>query len=633
MNRAYSILKIKSFDEDQRELTGIATTPSVDRVGDIVESDGVEFKLPIPLLWQHDSRQPIGEVYAASVTENGIEIKARLVQLDEPKNLAERLNEAWASIKSGLVKGLSIGFSAIEYSFMDSGGIRFSKWAWHELSAVTIPANADASITNIKHYAHQAAFGDGSQQGANAPQQKQVEKMNIVQLLKEYEEKRKSIAAGLNEIMEKSSNEGRTLNEKESAEYDALGLQLGAVDAHIKRLEGLRDAQRTTPIEVKTTPVASSVPAIARNTQKLEPGIEFARFAMCLGAAKGDLSTAYAIAKNRYGHNPRVVSVLKAAVAAGTTTDPTWASPLVEYAEFTGDFLEFLRPQTIIGQFGVNGIPDLMRIPFNVHIKGQTSGGAGYWVGEGKAKPLTSFGFNDAYHGWAKVANIAVLTQELMRFSNPSAEMLVRNALAAALIERMDTDFIDPNKAAVANESPASITNGLTPIVSSGNDAEAIRADLAAAMATMIAARIPLRNLVIIMSSNTAMQLTLMRNTLGQREFPDLTLTGGVLEAVPVIVSDYAEGDSTGDYVVLAVASEIYLSDDGTVTIDASREASLEMADDPSHDSDTPTAVQLVSMFQTDSVALRAERFINWSKRRAAAVSLITQVNWGEPAS
>ncbi len=61
-----------------------------------------------------------------------------------------------------------------------------------------------------------------------------------------------------------------------------------------------------------------------------------------------------------------------------------------------------------------------------------------------------------------------------------------------------------------------------------------------------------------------------------------------------------------------------------------SREASLEMADNPAHNSDTPTgATSLVSMFQTNSVAFRVERFINWARRRASAVAILTGATWG----
>lgn len=62
------------------------------------------------------------------------------------------------------------------------------------------------------------------------------------------------------------------------------------------------------------------------------------------------------------------------------------------------------------------------------------------------------------------MAAIAVLTDELIRFSNPAADALVRNALAEAVIARLDTDFISPSKAEVANVSPASITNGITAV-------------------------------------------------------------------------------------------------------------------------------------------------------------------------
>jgi hypothetical protein len=34
-------------------------------------------------------------------------------------------------------------------------------------------------------------------------------------------------------------------------------------------------------------------------------------------------------------------------------------------------------------------------------------------------------------------------------------------------------------------------------------------------------------------------------------------------------------------------------------------------------------------MFQTNSIALRAQRWINWQKRRPNAVVVLNAVNWG----
>jgi HK97 family phage prohead protease len=151
--RAWSTFVLKSADDEQRLLTGIASTPSTDRVGDIVEPMGATFKLPLPLLSQHDPKSPIGHVTHATPNANGIPVTIKLVQWDEPGDLKNRLDTAWGEIKSGLVRGLSIGFAPVEYSYLeDTGGIRFSKWSWLELSAVTIPANTDASIATIKRY-------------------------------------------------------------------------------------------------------------------------------------------------------------------------------------------------------------------------------------------------------------------------------------------------------------------------------------------------------------------------------------------------------------------------------------------------------------------------------------------------
>lgn len=151
MKRAFSVVTIKAMDEDQRLITGIASTPTPDRAEDIVEPAGAQFKLPLPFLYQHDSEQPIGHVRKAKVTKEGIEVEVKLVKADQPGKLKERLDQAWQEIKLGLVRGLSIGFRPLETTRIDgSYGLRFLKWEWLELSAVTIPANADATISTVK---------------------------------------------------------------------------------------------------------------------------------------------------------------------------------------------------------------------------------------------------------------------------------------------------------------------------------------------------------------------------------------------------------------------------------------------------------------------------------------------------
>ncbi|EGD0270756.1 hypothetical protein ACMA7I_005485, partial [Escherichia coli] len=79
LKRACSLLTVKSFSEDERVITGIASTPSPDRDGDILEPEGAEFGSAIPFLWQHDHSRPVGQCTVRRVSE-GLEITATLAK-------------------------------------------------------------------------------------------------------------------------------------------------------------------------------------------------------------------------------------------------------------------------------------------------------------------------------------------------------------------------------------------------------------------------------------------------------------------------------------------------------------------------------------------------------------------------
>ncbi|EPK2878796.1 phage major capsid protein [Pseudomonas aeruginosa] len=662
-NRAYSTLEVKALDDERRVITGIASTPSPDRMQDVVEPKGAQFKLPIPFLWQHNHDEPIGHVTDAKVTQKGIEVSVQLTQVEEPGKLKDRLDEAWQSIKSGLVRGLSIGFSAKEFEQIPgSWGLRFLSWEWFELSAVTIPANAEATITSVKSIDREqrAALGIKSvpvvritPAGASAIKTKTIkvpkpqegnDMKTTAEQIAEFEATRVSKAAEMEAIMTKAAEAGETLDADQSEQFDTLEAEIAAIDKHIGRLKQMQKAQAANAKPVTEEAGAqrmANVKALdfkevqvrAKNTQKLEPGIAFARAAKCLALGHLEHRDAIGIAKSLYDGQDSIIAatqrlVTKAAVAAATTSDATWAGPLVgDETSVFADFVEYLRPQTILGRFGTNGIPSLRRVPFRVPLIGQTSGGDGYWVGEGQAKPLTKFDFERKTLEPLKVANIAVATMEVIRDSSPAADGIIRDQLAAALRERLDIDFIDPAKAAVAGVSPASILNGVAGIPSSGNTADDVRADIRALFNAFIAANNAPTSGVWLMPATTALALSLMQNPLGQAEFPGISMTGGELFGLPVIVSEYIPTSSAGAVVALVNASDIYLGDEGGVDLSMSTEASLQMDNAP--DNPTTASTVLVSLWQRNLVGFRAERAINWARRRASAVAYLTGVNWG----
>ncbi|MBF8642266.1 phage prohead protease, HK97 family/phage major capsid protein, HK97 family,TIGR01554 [Pseudomonas luteola] len=683
MNRAYSALHVKDISEDGSvvRIKGIASTPTVDRMGDIVNPLGARFKTPMPLLWQHQHDKPVGHVVFAKPNKSGIPFEAEIPVIKEPGTLKDRVDEAIQSLRHKLVAFTSIGFSAVPDATkrLAGGGLEFSEWNWHELSLVTIPAQPDAVITSVKSLGdgetpqqlsleqviqiksldrqQRAASGNAqlpvvrldTPAGASATvltktfisPKPQEGSMNIQEQMKGFQDALNQKAARMHELMEKSAAENVTLDAEQSEEYETLEGEIKSIQAHLKRLESLEllNIQKAKPVTNEPTQhQAQSMEfkqfnAVAKPAP-LRDGLAMAQVVKFLGRAKGSEYGAFEMAKSTQGTDPRVVAVLKAAVAAGSTTNATNAGALVgEETSVYADFLEFLRPQTIIGRFGTNGIPALRPVPFRTALIGQTSGGAGYWVGEGQAKPLTNFDFSRTTLEPLKVANIAVVTEEVLRDSSPAADGIIRDQLVAALRERLDIDFISPSKAAVAGISPASITNGVTPIVSSGNDAEAVRADMRRLFGAFIAANNAPTAGVWVMSATTALALSLMQNPLGQAEFPGITMMGGTLFGLPALISEYVPVTADGGTVALVNASDIYVGDEGGFAVDMSREASLQMDNAPTMNITTPTGTQLVSLWQTNSVGFRAERTINWARRRQSAVALLTNVNWGVEAA
>ena len=153
MKKAFSILDVKEMTETEEFVTvrGIASTPTTDRMGDIVRPKGAKFATPMPLLWQHSSMAPVGNVIFAQPNEKGIPFEAKIPIIKEVGKLKERVDEAIQSLRYNLVRAVSIGFSVIKYETIKAtGGWDIVEWEWLELSLVTIPANSEALISAVK---------------------------------------------------------------------------------------------------------------------------------------------------------------------------------------------------------------------------------------------------------------------------------------------------------------------------------------------------------------------------------------------------------------------------------------------------------------------------------------------------
>lgn len=640
MNRAYSFLETKAVSDESRTITGWATTPQPDRVGDVVEPMGVKFKNPLVLLWQHDHDKPIGTVEFGAPTAKGVPFTATVATVDEPGTLKNRVDEAWQSVKAGLIRAVSIGFRSLDSEPINGTyGIRYKSTEVYELSLVSVPANAGA-VFNIKSFdvGLPAASGKkeipvvrlGKPAGASAPVVKHIpvvpkpeegQDMKFGEQIKSFQAALEQKSARQTELLEAA--EGRTLDAAESEEFDTLTDEIKATEVHIKRLEAKQaeDVSKAKPVEDVSGMRDRHAGITVKATNKVEKGTAFTRYVIAQCRAKGNLMQAAEIAK-QWTDTPEVEQVLKAAVAAGTTTDATWAAPLVPYQQMSNELIELLRPETIVGKMS-----QLRRVPFNVRIPGQTQGSTVNWVGETKPKPVSALAFEDITLRFNKIAGIVVISDELARLSTPSAEAIIRGDLVAQIAQFTDDSFINPVHAAVADVRPASVTNTATVIPASGTDADALRNDVRALYATFIQANMSTAGAVWVMTSTQAMAIGMLMNPLGQPEFPGIGATGGTLLGLDVIVSETVPSDSSGSIIVLVKQSEILLADEGGVTVDVSREASVQMNSTPD-DPQTASTI-LTSLWANNLLGIRAERMITWRKRRAQAVAYISGANYG----
>src|SRR4029077_6753108 len=172
------------------------------------------------------------------------------------------------------------------------------------------------------------------------------------------------------------------------------------------RWRDLEKLQIKAAAPVSAIALARSVVTLPQISVKanVAPGTGFVRYCQALAVGKGSTLQAVEYAKRWHDSTPEVELVLKAAAAAGTTTDAPWAGPLAPIKPLTDEFIAYLRPATILGK-----VPGFMKVPFNVSVPSPTGGGTGHWVGQGAPKPVGKLAFATVTLGITKCAGIIVI--------------------------------------------------------------------------------------------------------------------------------------------------------------------------------------------------------------------------------
>jgi HK97 family phage major capsid protein len=248
----------------------------------------------------------------------------------------------------------------------------------------------------------------------------------------------------------------------------------------------------------------------------------------------------------------------KAAVSAFTTQGANAGGPLAAMRAFAQAFLPLVRPRTFLGQ-----LIGTISAPLNVRMGAQLdTEGVADFVPESGPTPVAALSVETRSLPPTKLAIIAPFTKELARTSNPNALIVVQSDLVRRIALGTDIATLDPTRAAIANERPASLTHEATEVTASGD----LPLDIARLLAAISSGQAAAPHLA--MSVTVALYLCTLRGSGGERLFPDLGLVGGRIFGVPVIVCSAG----IGNLIVAVDASGIVLADEG-VELDAVKDA------------------------------------------------------------
>ena len=143
----------KALDEDDGgvHICGMASTADFDRAGDTIEAaawtkgglNNFE-KNPI-ILFNHDYNKPIGRATGLKVTENGLELKAKISK-SAPDHVAQL-------VKEGILGAFSVGFRVKDADYLEeTDGLKIKDAELFEVSVVSVPCNQAATFSLAKSF-------------------------------------------------------------------------------------------------------------------------------------------------------------------------------------------------------------------------------------------------------------------------------------------------------------------------------------------------------------------------------------------------------------------------------------------------------------------------------------------------
>jgi hypothetical protein len=338
------------------------------------------------------------------------------------------------------------------------------------------------------------------------------------------------------------------------------------------------------------------------NVETFRASNTFARFAFLVALGKGNIMAAIAAGEELPGSGA-AVAILKSAVAAGTTSDPTWAGALADYVSAQRAFFDAAESGAVFDRLRADGA--MLSAPLHAQLVVNATAVSGDVPGEGQPGAFSALNFSGPPLEPQKALAFVGVGDTLLRAAGSAGQAMLARALRAGVTAATDKRFL------------AAIITGASTVTGSSS----VLADLGAGLAVVNTTGAGRPYLVV--DPSTANRLATKATPAGEQVFPDMAPLGGTLAGVPVLVSDQAPAeDSSGAKAVLLDATAI-VGNAEIVTLDASQSAAVQLSNSPA-----AGAAGLTSAFQTNTTFLKARRWFGYRLIRSTGVALLEGLSW-----
>lgn len=372
---------------------------------------------------------------------------------------------------------------------------------------------------------------------------------------------------------------------------------------------------------ISRPPIEEPATKIMNPLTEMEKGLPFGKCVRAMAFAKmngGGYTDAISALKD-WGDGALAEYLVDARTKAQAAGEPTAGGFLVP-EQFSQDVIELLRPQSVIR--GLN--PATLPMPTGtVRIPKISTGTAATYIGENTNISKTQLALGQITLTWKKLAALVPISNDLLRYSSPGADAIVRDDMVRAIAQR-------ENQAFLRDDGTGGGPKGLRHWAAAGNIIAAttgealadITTDLGRCILKLKENNIPMTRTAWIMSPRTEHKLATIQNSNGFFVYRDEILQKR-LWGMPIAVTTEVPNNLTDQGGT--VETELYLVD----FADAIIGEAMRLIVDSSGEAAYHDGASVVSAWSQDQTVIRAIAEHDFAMRREESVVVMNGITWG----